>query len=136
MDGREKGELLSLYEASNWASNYMGRKVTISNITYLIQYGKIRKYNNNGSIQILKEDLIHYYRSHYYSNASKWIQKDNKDINWLLSFDNYTEAERTKHVNRLHPYKGKFIPQLVEYFLDEHIDELKKEVFFIQEISL
>ena len=31
------------------------------------------------------------------------------------------EAETTKHVHRLHPYKGKFIPQLVEYFLDSRI---------------
>lgn len=40
------------------------------------------------------------------------------------------ESERTKHVHRLHPYKGKFIPQLVEYFLDSHTDYFKKEVFF------
>lgn len=30
----------------------------------------------------------------------------------------------------MHPYKGKFIPQLVEYFLDSHTDDFKKEVFF------
>ena len=28
------------------------------------------------------------------------------------------------------PYKGKFIPQLVEYFLDDHVDDVKKELFF------
>lgn len=33
-------------------------------------------------------------------------------------------------IHRLHPYKGKFIPQLVEYFLDDHTDEFKREVFF------
>ena len=27
------------------------------------------------------------------------------------------ERERTKHVHRLHPYLGKYIPQLVEIFL-------------------
>jgi hypothetical protein len=47
-----------------------------------------------------------------------------------LSFSQYKEAETTKHVHRLHPYKGKFIPQLVEYFLDEHTDEFKRKVFF------
>lgn len=47
-----------------------------------------------------------------------------------MSFDQYKESERTKHVHRLHPYKGKFIPQLVEYFLDSHTDEFKKEVCF------
>ena len=30
----------------------------------------------------------------------------------------------------MHPYKGKFIPQLVEYFLDSHTDEFKKEIYF------
>ncbi|MFH1528731.1 MAG: DNA methyltransferase [Bacteroidota bacterium] len=34
-----------------------------------------------------------------------------------LSFANVREFERTKHVHRLHPYLGKFIPQLVELFL-------------------
>jgi hypothetical protein len=34
-----------------------------------------------------------------------------------LSFGNVREYERTKHVHRLHPYLGKFIPQLVEVFL-------------------
>lgn len=47
-----------------------------------------------------------------------------------LSFESYPESETTKHVHRLHPYKGKFIPQLVEYFLDTHTDNLKKEVYF------
>ena len=47
-----------------------------------------------------------------------------------MSFSDYTESETTKHVHRLHPYKGKFIPQLVEYFLDDHTDEFKKEIFF------
>ena len=52
------------------------------------------------------------------------------DLNWALSFDQYKEAETTKHVHRLHPYKGKFIPQLVEYFLDSHTDKFKTETYF------
>jgi DNA methylase len=31
------------------------------------------------------------------------------------------EHERTKHVHRLHPYHGKFIPQLVEVLLDRYL---------------
>src|SRR5262245_11556811 len=31
------------------------------------------------------------------------------------------ERERTKHVHRLHPYLGKFIPQLVEELLRRHV---------------
>ena len=53
-----------------------------------------------------------------------------EDLNWTLSFDYLKESERTKHVHRLHPYKGKFIPQLVEYFLDKHVDDFKQEVYF------
>lgn len=30
----------------------------------------------------------------------------------------------------MHPYKGKFIPQLVEYFLDSHTDEFKRQAYF------
>lgn len=37
-----------------------------------------------------------------------------------LSFAGVREYERTKHVHRLHPYLGKFIPQLVEVFLQHY----------------
>ncbi len=59
-----------------------------------------------------------------------WKKKLGKDLNWALSFDQFKESETTKHVHRLHPYKGKFIPQLVEYFLDAHTDKFKTETFF------
>jgi DNA methylase len=32
------------------------------------------------------------------------------------------ERERTKHVHRLHPYLGKYVPQLVEIFLNRHFE--------------
>ena len=32
------------------------------------------------------------------------------------------ERVRTKHVHRLHPYHGKFIPQLVEVLLDRYFE--------------
>ena len=37
-----------------------------------------------------------------------------------LTFLGYREYERTKHVHRLHPYLGKFIPQLAEVFLKKY----------------
>jgi len=40
-----------------------------------------------------------------------------------LSFANIPEFERTKHVHRLHPYLGKFIPQLVDVFLKHYFKE-------------
>jgi len=60
----------------------------------------------------------------------EWREQLGDDLNWALSFDYLKEADTTKHVHRLHPYKGKFIPQLVEYFLDDHIDDFKKEIYF------
>jgi len=40
-----------------------------------------------------------------------------------LSFKHVREFERTKHVHRLHPYLGKFIPQLVEAFLKRYFTQ-------------
>ena len=37
-----------------------------------------------------------------------------------LTFLDIREFQRTKHVHRLHPYLGKFIPQLVEVFLKKY----------------
>jgi len=37
-----------------------------------------------------------------------------------LTFIHIREFQRTKHVHRLHPYLGKFIPQLVEVFLRKY----------------
>jgi hypothetical protein len=42
------------------------------------------------------------------------------DLELSWSEDALPQAERTKHVHGLHPYLGKFIPQLVEVFLRRH----------------
>ena len=125
-------ELLSIKEASIWASNYLNKNITSSNISYLIQYGKIKKYTENGHTSINKDDLIAYYENFNGKKEISWKKKLGKDLNWILSFDNLKEKETTKHVHRLHPYKGKFIPQLVEYFLNNHTDNFKKETYFKQ----
>ncbi len=125
---KEEKKLINLKEASIWASNYLNRKVTVSNISYLVQYGRIKKYGNDGNPLVDIDELKNYYDS--FSKEKNWRKVLGRDINWHLSFAQYTEAERTKHVHRLHPYKGKFIPQLVEYFLDSHTDEFKKEIYF------
>ncbi|HLL15194.1 MAG TPA: DNA methyltransferase [Pyrinomonadaceae bacterium] len=124
----ETGKLRSIKEASVWATEFTGKSVTPSNIAYLINYGRINKIVENGSIFVAEEDLINYYEG--YRREHAWKQQLGDDLNWALSFEQYKEAETTKHVHRLHPYKGKFIPQLVEYFLDTHTDNFKKESFF------
>ena len=126
----QTNELLDIKEASNWATEYLGKIVTPSNISYLINYGRIAKAGENGNVQVAKDELVKYYASYKGSREHSWKCQLGDDLNWALSFDQYSESETTKHVHRLHPYKGKFIPQLVEYFLDNHTDAFKKEVFF------
>lgn len=126
----QTNELLDIREASRWATEFLGKTVTPSNISYLISYGRIPKIGDNGTVQVAKEELIKYYAGFKKSREYSWKKQLGDDLNWALSFDQYSEAQTTKHVHRLHPYKGKFIPQLVEYFLDEHIDTFKKEIFF------
>ncbi len=121
---------LTTREAAQFATQYIGKLVTTSNIMYLIQYGRVNRYIQNGQVCISRDELTTYYNSGKGKREIEWKEKLGDDLNWALSFDNLTEAESTKHVHRLHPYKGKFIPQLVEYFLDEHTDEFKDEVFF------
>lgn len=123
-------QLLTIKEASEWASKFLNRTITVSNISYLVQYGKVRKYNGNGVIQVDINDLKKYYESYYGRKELSWRKKLGNDLNWALSFEHVREKERTKHVHRLHPYKGKFIPQLVEYFLDSHTDDFKTQVYF------
>jgi len=123
-------QLLSIKEASKWASVYLQKQVTTSNISYLIQYGRIESRSDNGKTFIFQKDLEEYYESYYQTKEDRWKKDLGDDLNWTLSFSEYCEAETTKHVHRLHPYKGKFIPQLVEYFLDSHTDDFKKEVYF------
>src|SRR4030065_1458004 len=126
----ETDKLLTLKEASEWATKHLGKTVTTSNISYLIQYGRIRKIGDNGMAQVLQQELINYYKSYNGKREILWKDQLGEDLNWALSFDQYKEAETTKHDHRLHPYKGKFIPQLVEYFLDNHTDHFKKDVYF------
>lgn len=121
---------LTTREAAQFATQYIGKMVTTSNIMYLIQYGRVNRYIQNGQVCVSQNELTAYYNSSKGKRETEWKEKLGDDLNWALSFDNLTEAESTKHVHRLHPYKGKFIPQLVEYFLDEHVDAFKETTFF------
>lgn len=121
---------LTIDDAAAWASRFTKKKVTSSNISYLIQYGRIKKHSKSGTTVVSQEELKQYYTSYMNDLQSKFTEKLGEDINWSLAFHKVKEKETTKHVHRLHPYKGKFIPQLVEYFLDQHTDGFKKEVFF------
>mgnify|MGYP001232336597 FL=1 len=56
-------------------------------------------------------------------NQFDWKEKNIRTFGVDLSFFDVPERERTKHVHRLHPYLGKFIPQLVEVFLKKYFKE-------------
>ena len=49
------------------------------------------------------------------------------NLNWRER--DLPEILRTKHVHRLHPYMGKFIPQLVEIFLRKYRPSLVYDPF-------
>lgn len=121
-------DYLTIKEASVWATEHTGKNVTPSNIAYLINYGRILKVGANGTTLIPVKELVGYYEN--YQREAVYKKKLGEDLNWKLSFETCKEAETTKHVHRLHPYKGKFIPQLVEYFLNDEPDKFKREVFF------
>lgn len=123
-------QLVTIREASQWASDFLNRNVSESNISYLVQYGKVKKHNGGSSIFVDLSDLKNYYESYRGQREINWKKQLGNDLNWALSFEHLREKDTTKHVHRLHPYKGKFIPQLVEYFLDNHIDEFKKNIYF------
>jgi len=118
--------LFNLEETIQWVEKYTGKRVKSSNIMYLIQYGRLKNYGTKGKPLIRLKELKDYYERKNF----KKLEDLGDGVNWHLAFANCSETERTKHVHGLHPYKGKFIPQLVEYFLNEHTDELKKEVYF------
>ena len=120
-------DLMPISAASRWASGYLQKNVTPSNISYLIQYGRIRKLNCNGTTVVSRKELTAYYQSYMQQRLHSWR---GHDADWALSFAQVKEADTTKHVHRLHPYKGKFIPQLVKYFLDDHVDKCKKKTYF------
>jgi len=123
-------QLVTIKEASQWATDYLNRSVSDSNISYLVQYGKVKKFNGDGIVKVMIKDLMNYYKSFTGKRELTWKKKLGNDLNWALSFDHLREVDTTKHVHRLHPYKGKFIPQLVEYFIDGHTDNFKKKAYF------
>ena len=127
---KKSGDLITIGQASTWASQYLNKKVTSSNISYLIQYGRVGKHSKAGTTLVSKKELTNYYIDFLKKRKNDWKAKLGNDLNWNLSFDSLREKDTTKHVHRFHPYKGKFVPQLAEYFLNSFTDEFKREVFF------
>ena len=83
----ETNKLLNIKEASKWATGHLGKTVTTSNISYLIQYGRIKKIGSNGTTLVSKHELINYYKSYNGHRELSWKDQLGKDLNWALSFD-------------------------------------------------
>jgi hypothetical protein len=98
-------DLMTIREASTWASQYLKKEVTPSNISYLIQYGRIKKIGENGSTLLSRDELTEYYRSYSGTRETDYMNTVGDNLNRTLAFDHLKEYERTKHVHRLHPYK-------------------------------
>lgn len=62
-----------------------------------------------------------------FSSVNRLTKLDDLNLNWRES--DLPEIQRTKHVHRLHPYMGKFIPQLVEIFLRKYQPRLVYDPF-------
>ena len=128
----DEERMATVEEACRWANDQLNRSVSKSNISYLIQNGQVRTLDKDGLTLVDLDELQDYYRTRINGREHHWKEKLGDDLNWILSFEHLREVDTTKHVHRLHPYKGKFIPQLVEYFLDSHTDDFKLKSYFKQ----
>jgi len=117
------GNLLTINKAADLT------EMPKNSIIYLIKYDRINQYDNEGNIiddrldvikdaRVSKNELLEYLEDRK-KNIKKMRKNHIGEYDERLAFDGLRERKRTKHVHRLHPYKGKFIPQLVEFFLDE-----------------
>jgi len=109
------------------AANYFGTKTT--NIRYLLDYhpDKIHRYDEGGKLVERGKGMKIYVSlqelENYYEERKKLADEDqalNGETNPDLSFRNFSDSERTKHVHGLHSYMGKFIPQLANYYLSKY----------------
>jgi DNA modification methylase len=102
---------------------------TPSNISYLVQYNRLRRYDAtgkvvrrapNGGLRVSRSELLGYIES--WNRRVRSRMEELKIGDTSIAFLDVPERERTKHVHRLHPYLGKFIPQLVGYFLSQYFE--------------
>jgi len=101
---------------------------TPHNIRDYIQRGRIAKLNRdgkpiryalNGELRVSLKELTAF----LYLVEQRDEKHHHAGLSAELGFYGLAERERTKHVHRLHPYLGKFIPQLVEWFLRRYFKE-------------
>jgi hypothetical protein len=125
--GARRGTVVEEFLTLGDAAALVGK--TPSNISYLVQYNRLRRYNtrgevvaraSNGGLRVSKTELLGYVEGWNRRVVSRMDALKIGDTS--LAFLDVPERERTKHVHRLHPYLGKFIPQLVGYFLSRYLE--------------
>ena len=112
----EKTDLVTLEEAARLTGK------TPHNIRDYIQRDRIKKFDTDGNIiEFAKNGQLRVSMKEVRAFLYLVSQRDEKHhhagLHPELGFYDVPEHQRTKHVHRLHPYLGKFIPQLVEWFL-------------------
>ena len=58
---QQNDDFITIAEAGHWATVFLGKQVSASNISYLIQYGRINKFINHRSRNVpilLKEKCV------------------------------------------------------------------------------
>ena len=78
----------------------------------------------HSSLTHKERSAIKYYSNHTPTRPHEVTPEtplEHLNLNWTEQ--DLPERERTKHVHRLHPYFGKFIPQIVEIFLRKYFKE-------------
>jgi len=112
-------ELVTIQEAAKVVDK------SVHNIRDYIQRKRISKYNHKGEViekasnGELRVDLMEL-RAFLQLVEDREQHHHHAGLHAELGFYGLPEHERTKHVHRLHPYLGKFIPQLVEWFLSKY----------------
>jgi len=121
--GSLEGDLLTLGDAAALVGK------TQSNISYLVQYKRLRRYDAsgrvvarapNGGLRVSRSELLGYVEG--WNRRVRSRMEELKIHETEIAFLEVPERERTKHVHRLHPYLGKFIPQLVGHFLSRYFE--------------
>jgi hypothetical protein len=112
----EKNDLVTLEEAARLTGK------TPHNIRDYIQRDRIKKFDTDGNIiEFAKNGQLcvsmKEVRAFLYLVSQRDEKHHHAGLHPELGFYDVPEHQRTKHVHRLHPYLGKFIPQLVEWFL-------------------
>lgn len=99
-------------------------KIAITNLL------KLRDRNKNMYDENIAQKIAAQYQKNPltdFASITPDIPLKSLNLNWREK--DLPEKERTKHVHRLHPYLGKFIPQLVEIFLRKYQPKLVYDPF-------